>query len=104
MSDWVWRSSSRNNFERLATRLEQAVHAGRSTAAVGLQPLGGLRGPQRRRTTRSRPDVPVDQLAEDFGPRRGADLDLALVRDRAADQVRESDRADGVEPADAGAG
>jgi hypothetical protein len=34
----------------------------------------------------------------------GTDLDLALVRDRAADQGRESDRADGVEPADAGAG
>ena len=28
--------------ERLATRLEQAVHAGRSTAAVGLQPLVDL--------------------------------------------------------------
>jgi len=31
-------------------------------------------------------------------------LDLALVRDRAADEGRESDRADGVEPGDAGAG
>jgi hypothetical protein len=27
--------------ERLATGLEQAVHAGRSTAAVGLQPVAG---------------------------------------------------------------
>jgi hypothetical protein len=36
--------------------------------------------------------------------RRGADLDLALVRDRAAEKGRISDRADGVEPGDAGAG
>jgi hypothetical protein len=31
-----------------------------------------------------------------LGPGHGADLDLALVRDRTADQGRESDRADGV--------
>src|SRR5579863_8409210 len=49
-------------------------------------------------------DVPVDQLAENLGPRRGADLDLALVRDRAADQGSESDWAAGVEPGDAGGG
>ena len=90
--------------ERLATRLEQAVHAGRSTVTVGLQPLGWLRRPQRRRTTRSRSDVPIDQFAEDLGPGRGTDLNLALVRDRAADQGRESDRADGVEPGNAWAG
>ena len=36
---------------------------------------------QRRRTTGSRSDVPVDLLAEDLGPGRGADFDLALVRD-----------------------
>src|SRR5712692_9743085 len=53
-------SDSRQGFE-------QAVHACRSTAAVGLQPLGGLRGPQRRRTTRRRPDVPIDQFTEDLG-------------------------------------
>jgi hypothetical protein len=33
-----------------------------------------------------------------------ADLDLALIRDRAADQGRESNPADGVETRDAGAG
>ena len=42
--------------------------------------------------------------SENLGPGRGADLDLALVRDRAADPGRESDRAHGVEPGDAGAG
>jgi hypothetical protein len=38
---------------------------------------------------------------QDLAPGRGTDLDLALVRDRAADQGRESDRADGFEPGDA---
>ena len=66
----------RGTLERLATRLEQAVYAGRSAAAVGLQPLGGLRGPQRRRKTGSRPDLPIDQFAEDLGPGRGVDLAL----------------------------
>ena len=36
------------------------------------------------------PTFRSDQLAEDLGPGRGADLDLALVRDRAADKGRES--------------
>jgi len=35
--------------------------------ASRLQPLGGLRKPQQRRTTRSRPDVPINQLTEDLG-------------------------------------
>ena len=42
----------------------------------------------------------MDRFREDLGPGRGAGLDLALVRDRAADPGRESDRADGVEPGD----
>ena len=39
-----------------------------------------------------------------LGPGCGADLDAALVRDRAADARGESRRADGREPGDAGAG
>jgi Transposase DDE domain group 1 len=40
----------------------------------------------------------------DRGAALTSTLHFALVRDRAADQGRESDRADGVEPGDAGAG
>jgi hypothetical protein len=61
-----------------------------------------LRGPQRLRTIGSGPDVSIDQFAEDLGPGQGADLDLALVRNQAVDQRRESDRVDGGEPGDAG--
>jgi len=89
-------SDSRQGLNKQFTLADLLRH--RSTA------LGGLRGPQRRRTTGNRPDVSIDQLTENLGPGRGADLFVALVRDRAADPRRESDRADGVEPGDAGAG
>ena len=43
-------------------------------------------------------DVSSHRVAEEVGPRRGADLDVALVRERAADPRRESRGADGREP------
>jgi hypothetical protein len=58
-------SDSRQGFDEQFTLSE-------STAAVGVHPLGGLRGYQRRRTTGSRSDVPIDQFAEGLGPGRGA--------------------------------
>ncbi len=42
--------------------------------------LAGYEDLNERRTIGSRPDVPLNQFAEDLGPGRGADLDLALVR------------------------
>jgi len=66
----------RGTTERLATGLEQAVRADRAAAAVGLQPLGGRRGSQRRWTTGSRPDIPIDQFTEDL--RLGAALTSIL--------------------------
>ena len=41
--------------------------------------------PERRGATLDRSHVPPDRLADAVGPERGADLDVALVRDRAAE-------------------
>ena len=50
-----------------APRTEHAVPFDGSPAAVGLQPFGRLRKPQRHGATLHRPHVPSDQLAEAVG-------------------------------------
>ena len=67
-------------------------------AAVGLQPLGGLRGPQQRRAGVGRSDLSLDRLGEELESRRGLDFDLAWIRDGNADERRQLTGADGVEP------
>ena len=67
-------------------------------AAVDLQPLGRLRGRQRRRAGFDRSDVSADRFAEDLGSRCGLDLDAARLRDGDAGERREPAGADGAEP------
>ncbi len=53
--------------------LEIVLKLSTARGAAGTEArMCGLRGPQRRRTIRSRPDVPIDQLAEDLGPGHGS--------------------------------
>ena len=61
-----------------------------SPAAVGLQPARGLRRPQRRGPGVGGPNLSPHRVAKALGPRCGADIDVALVRDRAADPSEES--------------
>ena len=70
----------------------------RHVAAVGLQPLGGLRGPQRRRARIRRSNLPSDRLQEALGSRCGANLQVAQLRDGTAGKRREPARVDGGEP------
>src|ERR1035437_2005076 len=83
---------------RLPPRTEHPVPIARSPAAIDLQTLDGLRRPQRRRTPLDRSDISADRVTETVGPDCGADVDAALVRDRAADARGEPRRADGREP------
>jgi hypothetical protein len=84
-SSWVGPSPSPSRTPRFVTpwlygptklsRERRRRHAARgveprarlAARASRLQPLGGLPKPQGRRTTRSRPDVPINQLTEDLG-------------------------------------
>ncbi len=49
--------------------------------AIGLPPLGGVRGRQRRRAPLPRSDVPADRVGDDLGARGRSDVPSALVRD-----------------------
>jgi len=53
---------------------EHAVFFRRPAAAIGLQPAGGLRRPQRCGETLPGPDLPADRLGKDLGSGGGAEI------------------------------
>ena len=67
---------------RLPPRIEHIVPVTRSPAAVGVQPLGGLRRPQRRAASLDRSDVSSDRIADAVGPECGPNLHAPLVGTR----------------------
>jgi hypothetical protein len=61
---------------------EQVVSFRRLAAAIGLQPPGGLRRPQRRGATFPGPDFSADRFGQDLGSRGGVNVALAELRNR----------------------
>src|SRR5271165_7668660 len=84
----------RRTLDRL-TREEHAIAHGRSVASGGVLPIGWLRRRERCRAAGTRSDLPAHGFGKNLGARSGADLPLAVVRDRTADTRGEPFRSSG---------